>query len=424
MRFFIFVIFFFNFWVAQAYDFENSNSIILNTNYFSDSVAVADKIENDGLFLSENNFYFSKNWSLKLSPQLLATYGSAEKKSRAELDAKEARLTYAGSKLTVDFGFLNIKKIGPDLIDPLDYFQPRDWQNPLAARKLSVAGLQIEFEPLKNLTLTAIYVPENRISKLPRQTSLWYPRENKLPLSTDDTKATLPENPEYQITSNSLEKKSDAKNNYLIKLKYSLQDFDFYLQASESLAVVPIITPTLTGTLISLNPIEIVLQNPIQLDVVWKKNKNYGAGFVQSFSNYGLIAKLFYNYNITPDDENQQGAFAIEKQLQDLILIYEFSRSEKKLQAVSTTLTSTNSIFSNAHALAARLSYSENLKFKLGVFLEANTQGVVAIANIEYHLTDNLFAELQRTELSGQKNSLIGLFQNNDVTSFKISALF
>ena len=294
----------------------------------------------------------------------------------------------------------------------------------MAARKLSVAGLQIEFEPVKNLILTATYVPENRISKLPRHTSFWYPRENKLPLSTDDTKATLPQNAEYQIASNSAEKKSDAKNNYLIKLKYSLLDFDFYLQTSESLAVVPIITPTLTGTLTSLNPIEIVLQNPIQLDVVWKKNKNYGAGLVQSFSNYGLIAKLFYNYNITPDDENQQGVFAIEKQLQDIILIYEYSRSEKKEQTASPTLTATNSIFSNTHAMAARLSYRDNLKFKLGAFLDANTQGTVVLANIEYHFTDNLFAELQQTELSGPKNSLIGLFQNNDMTSFKITALF
>ncbi len=424
MQFWIFIVLFLNFKAALAYDFENSNSIILNTNYFSDSVATADKIENDGLLLSENNINFSKNWSLKLSPLLAGTYGSAEKKSRVELDAKEARLTYAGSKLTADFGFLNTKKVGPDLMDPLDYFQPRDWQNPLAARKLSVAGLQIEYEPLKNLALTVAYVPENRISKLPRQTSLWYPRENKLPLSTDDTKAILPENAEYQITSSTAEKKSDAKNNYLIKLKYSISDFDFYLQVSESLAVVPIITPTLTGTLVSINPTEIVLQNPIQLDIVWKKNKNYGAGLVQSFSNYGLIGKFFYNYNLTPDDENQQGVFAIEKQFQDLILVYEFSRAEKKLQTASTALTATNSIFSNTHALAARWSYNDNLKLKFGAFLDANTQGAVALANIEYHFTDNLYAELQRTELTGQKNSLIGLFQNNDMTSFKITALF
>jgi hypothetical protein len=426
LYFFVFTILFLS--LSHATDveteIENSNSVSLGINYFSQNSAPADQAEYEVLFLSENKFYFSKSWSSKISPLMLTTYGSSEKKQRAELDVKEARFTYADSWFTADIGFLNTKKVGPDLIDPLDYFQPRDWQNPLASRKLSVPGLQIEFEPLKNLSVAATYIPKNRLSKLPRQTSLWYPREYKLPLSTDDTKATLPENPEYQITSSAAEKESDTQNNYLIRLKYSITDFDLYLQFSECLSNTPIITPTLTGTLISLNPTEIVLQNPVQLDVMWKKNKNAGAGIVKSFSSYSLITKLFYNLNITPDDENKQTVAAIEKQFDDVVFIYEMSRSQKKTIASGSSLTATNSIFSNAHALAARWSYSDNLKLKFGAFLDANNQSTAFLGNLEYHISDNIFVELQRTELSGGKDALIGLFQNNDQTSFKITGLF
>jgi hypothetical protein len=409
---------------SVAFEYENQNSISLNTNYFTTNYVGADQTENQLQLTTENNFKLTSELKLIASPLVDVYYGSAEKKLFTVLDAKDFRFLISKKNFSVDVGFFNVKKMGPDVMDPLGYFEPSDLTHILNSKKMSVGGLRLETELLKDFIFTGVYVPENRLSKLPRTSSMWYPRDTKLPLTTDDTKATLPLETNYRINTNQAEKKSDLQNNYLIQLKYTLNDLEVDLQMAESVSNVPQITPTLTGSLVSVNPTEIALQNPIELDILWKKNKNYGTGLVYSFSDAGLIAKAFFNLSVTPDNETQQSVFAIEKQFQDLVLIYEFSKSQTTQSQNSSTLVSTNTLFANAHAVAARYSATERFKIKLAGYLDTTEKSNLWLLAGEYHFTDDIYLEVQKTEINGSGNSLLSYFDKNDSYSLKLTALF
>ena len=409
---------------AVAYEFENQNTVSLNTNYYLKSYGGADQIENHLFFLSENRLKITSRVDFFASPLFDVYTGSAEKKHLATADVKDFKFALTNKNISLDIGFFNVKKIGPDIIDPLGYFEPRDLTDVLNPRKMSLGGAQLEAEIFKNFIFTAVFVPQNRLSKLPRTTSMWYPRETKLPLTAADTKATLPSESLYQINNNGPEKNSDLKNNYLLQIKYSSGDLELDLQAAESISNVPKITPTLTGTLVSVNPTEIALQNPIELDILWKKNKNYGGGLSYSFTDTGIIARAFYNLNVTPDDETQQSVFALEKQFQDLIVIYEYSHSKSTQNQNTSSLVSAATLFENTHTLAARYSLTDKLKLKFAGYLDATSSSNLWLLNAEYHFSDDMYIEIQKTDITGLGNSLLSYYDKNDSYSLKVTSLF
>lgn len=406
------------------FSYENQNTFSLQTTGFLTKYASGTQYENQLSLLSENHFQLATNSQFKLSPLLNVEQESSETKTIYDLDAKEFLFNYSTTKNNIDVGYLNLKKEGPDIFDIWGYFQPKNYKSFLNINTLPVLGISFESALSKNILMTLALVPQNRLSKVPTKNSMWLPRENKLPLASEDTVAELPAAPAYEIRQNEAEKKEDLQNNYLVRLKYSGQQIDAILQVAESISSTPIITPTLTGQLISINPTQIQLDNPILLDFKWKKNKNYGFGINYSFNDLGLITKLFSNLTITPDDESVQTVLAFEKQFEDLIAIYEYTNTKKKNSSSSNDFAATNSLFSNAHAVAFLYSISDSLKIKVGGFLNTDMQSSAVLTSAKYQFNDSWSMDLQYLNISANKDSILSLYENNDSASIKLTTLF
>lgn len=406
------------------FSYENQNTFSLQTTGFLTKYASGSQYENQLSLLSENHFQLATDSQFKLSPLLNVEQESSETKTIYDLDAKEFLFNYSTTKNNIDVGYLNLKKEGPDIFDIWGYFQPKNYKSFLNINTLPVLGISFESALSKNILMTLALVPQNRLSKVPTKNSMWLPRENKLPLASEDTVAELPAAPAYEIRQNEAEKKEDLQNNYLVRLKYSGQQIDAILQVAESISSTPIITPTLTGQLISINPTQIQLDNPILLDFKWKKNKNYGFGINYSFNDLGLITKLFFNLTITPDDESVQTVLAFEKQFEDLIAIYEYTNTKKKNSSSSNDFAATNSLFSNAHAVAFLYSISDSLKIKVGGFLNTDMQSSAVLTSAKYQFNDSWSMDLQYLNISANKDSILSLYENNDSASIKLTTLF
>lgn len=424
MKFIISFFILFNLIFSLAFSFENQNTITYQTIGFQTNSLSASRYEHQIGVLSENQFSFGAQSQLKISPILSAEQNSLDTKPMYDLDAKELLLNYSGARYNVEIGYLNLKKEGPDIFDIWGHFQPKNYKSLLNITTLPVLGISIDSELSKSLTLTTAFVPENRLSKIPNKNSMWLPRENKLPLASDDTVAELPANPSYEIEANQAEKKQDLQNNFLIRLKYSGSQMDAVIQISESISNTPIITPTLTGQLISINPTKIQLDNPILLDLKWKKNKNYGIGVSYSFNEIGVIAKLFSNYTLTPDHESLQTVLAIEKQFENLVAVYEYTHTTKKDNLSSNALATANSLFSNAHATALLYSLGDNIKLKMGGFLNTDMAGYAVLIGGKYQINDSWSSEIQYLTISGNPDSVLGLYENNDAASLKLTTQF
>lgn len=418
------IFFIVSFCSSFVFSFENQNTFSLQTTGFFTKYSSGSQYENQLSLLSENHFQTTTSSQFKLSPLLNIEQESSETKTIYDLDAKEFIFNYSTTKNNIDIGYLNLKKEGPDIFDIWGYFQPKNYKSFLNINALPVLGISLESAISKNILMTVALVPQNRLSKIPTKNNMWFPRENKLPLASDDTVAKLPEAPAYEIRQNEAEKMQDLHNNYLVRFKYSGKQVDILVQVAESISNTPIITPTLTGQLISINPTQVQLDNPILLDFKWKKNKNYGLGINYSFNDIGIITKLFSNYTVTPDDESTQSVIAFEKQFEDLIAIYEYTNTKKKNNVSGNDLAATNSLFSNAHALAFLYSMNDSLKIKVGGFLNTDMQSSAVLASAKYQFNDSWSIDLQYLNISANKDSILSVYENNDSASLKLTTLF
>jgi hypothetical protein len=418
------IFFIISFCSGFVFSYENQNTFSLQTTGFFTKYASGSQYEHQLSLLSENHFQTTLNSQFKLSPLLTLEQESSETKTIYDLDAKEFIFNYSTTKNNIEIGYLNLKKEGPDIFDLWGYFQPKNYKSLLNINTLPALGISLESAISKNVLMTLAFVPQNRLSKIPSKNSMWLPRENKLPLASDDTVATLPDAPAYEIRRNESEKKQDLQNNYLVRLKYSGKQIDTIVQVAESISNTPIITPTLTGQLISINPTEIQLDNPILLDFKWKKNKNYGLGINYSFYDLGLITKIFSNYTVSPDDESVQTVLAFEKQFEDLIAVYEYTNTKKKNNTSGNDFAGTNSLFSNAHAMAFLYSVDDSVKIKVGGFLNTDIQSYAVLTSAKYQFNDSSNLELQYLAISAKKDSILSVYENNDSASIKLTTLF
>lgn len=416
-----FLICVFIFLPAWSFESNHSNTFQLGYTAYQGRFPSVDSEFSNLNFTSENTFFYSKKSEFKISPALYFWTFQNSHTSHFEGDVKDLNYTYFGRDLTFQVGFFNLKKDGPDVIDPLDTFQPRIWIDPLNKSLFSLGGLRLEYDPFENVVFEFVFVPQNRLSRTPLENSPWYPREKKLPLSNELAIANLPDNPQYVITQNEAEKKSHLQNNYQLKGKFTFDQTDLFLQYNEVLSLTPTITPVLSGSFVSAAPIlEVNLTNPIELHIVWSKLKNYSAGVVSAFDAYRLIAKAFVNYQVTSVDKTTLSVVALEKQLDNTAVVFEASKSDTVSDMTSNSTANIYSLYKQAVVLGLRHSFNDDLTILCGGLYDTYKGANFLYLRPKYNLNDQLSIELQAAFLGGKKDSLLWYFDHNDSYSARL----
>lgn len=408
-----------------ALDFDSKTEVFIAGNSYLTESEFAEKNQVLYFLTSDNKIKLNSKYEFALSPEVYFLNNlKKEHKDKAFVDAKELGLNYFGSKLSWTLGFFQMKKEGPDVLDPLDYQQPKNYLDPLHAGKLSLLGVKAELAVNNYLTFEVGFTPQNRIPVIPQESSAWYPREGILPTESDSYLITLPENPNYHIN-NQERSKDDLKNNYIFKSKITTSYTDIVLQVAETLSSSPEISPTLTGNLISASPVfTIELTNPIELDVRWKKVKNYGGGFNIPLESLGLIIKIFSNQEISESKKTLMTTVAFEKTFGQLIAILETTSQQINSRVDNSNLSTMTNLYKNAQALGLR--YAPNDKFSLlaGGLYDSAQGSYVSTLRPKYLFTQNAYVELQLIAVGGKEDSLLSYFDKADSASLKTGTSF
>ena len=288
------LLFFISFKLFAA-DFENSNHFNINTVFFGKSFKYSEKTQTLYTLISENKITFNKFFELKLTPEFIyLDQPNFNENNESSFQPNEAYLGVYSAKLSSKFGYFQMKKEGPDIFDPFDYQQPKNYLDLMSPHKLPLLGAKFEYEVNSYSLIEATYIYKNTVPIIPSINSPWYPRENKIPTQSENVNLVMPQDVQYKIATNKEETDSTLNHNYIVKTKVQTNFLDFIFQFAETLSHTPTITPVLTGNLISTNPTyEIELNNPIEINVAWKKVKNYGFGLIKPIEKYRLLTKLF-----------------------------------------------------------------------------------------------------------------------------------
>lgn len=425
MRGFLFIsvlLFSYSLW---ALDFDSNTEVSFAGNSYSVNSEFAEKNQIFYFLSTENKIIFNSRLEFILSPEFYYLDGLKIKgQDKALLEPKEVGLKYFGSKLSWMLGFFQLKKEGSDILDPLDYQQPKNYLDPIHSQKLSLFGLKAEYAVSNFLTLEFGFTPENRIPVIPPSSSAWYPREGVLPTESQSFKITLPDNPRYSINNQERSNK-DLQNNYVFKTKITTSYTDIVLQMAETLSNSPEITPTLTGTLISATPVyAIELENPIELDVRWKKVKNYGGGFNVPLESMGLLIKVFSNQEISEDRKTLMTTLAFEKTFGSLITVFEATTQQVNSRIDNSNLSTITNLYENAQALGLRYAPGDRFSLLAGGLYDSQKGSYVATLRPKFFFAQNTYAELQLVVVGGKEKSLLSYFDQADSASLKVGTSF
>lgn len=400
-----------------AVNFDSKTEVFVAQNKYN----TRSKFAKDGQTLfflsSDNKLEFNKNFEAVLSPEVYYF-------DKFLLEPKAVGFNFYTGSISTTLGFFQMKKEGPDILDPLDYQQPKNYLDPLHSGKLSLLGLKTEYAINSYLTFVVAYIPQNRIPIIPDKSSPWYPRKNVLPTQSESFLITLPENPYYEI-SNGERTSNDLKDNYIFKTKIVSSYVDIVLMMAETLSSSPDITPTLTGTLISASPIyTIQLDNPIALDVRWKKVKNYGGGLNIPLESLGLILKLFSNQEIDGHKKTLMTTLALEKSFNNLTLVVESTAQQITNRVDNSNLSTMTNLYENAQALGIRYAPTDKFSLLIGGLYDSPKGSYVATLRPKYYFTANFYTELQFTAVGGKTGSLLSYFEQADSASLKLGTSF
>lgn len=426
VRYFLFLLVF-NFNLnAFAIDFDSKNELYLAGNSYAGDFEFSEKNQILTYWLSENKIIFNKSFDLSVSPELFYLDNLKTKdEDRALIEPKEFSLNYYGSKVSLKLGFFQMKKEGPDVFDPFDYQQPKNYLDPLHTGNLSLLGLKTELEVNNYLSFEIAYIPKNRVPVVPTKSSPWLPRENKFPTQSDQFLATLPEQVSYKITDNKASSENDLNNNYIFKTKIITSNADIILQIAETLSSTPEISPTLTGTLIATQPVfQIALDNPVELNIHWHKVKNYGAGIVAPIENLKMLTKLFINQQVSAQENTLMTTLAFEKYFQSITLVFEATKQNINHNSNNSNASTFANLYENAMALGVRYAPIDQLSLLLGGLYDNNLGSYLMTLKPKYYFTQHFYTELQLIALGGRKDSLLWYFDKNDSVSLKLGATF
>ncbi len=428
MRSFVFVFFYVNLIsilffnsVGLTVSFDHSHEINFSHQVYNHHFTNADKNQNYLYLISKNKLSLNSNIDLSIMPEFFYLQSKQNSEMNfAYLEPGDSHVSLFYDTFSIKTGSYYLKKEGPDIFDPLDVIMPKNFMNPIKPTKQAIFGVKFEKEWTSFLTTEANYIFKNKLPVLPKTNSPWYPRENKFPTTSDSYNATLPEQVNYSIIENQTANPHDLNDNWLFKIKMNLTSTDLILQYAEAVSSQPDITPTLKGSLISTDPIyTIELENPVELIINWHKVKNYGFGITQQFTQIGLLAKVFTNYEVGLAQQKASTAIALEKQISSNVVVLEYSHQSITQDSATRSAKAATfaNIFENTLALGFRWATTDASSLLIGSMydLKMNAYLLNIKPKISWH--EKYYSEFSLILLGGKPNSLLWFYDQNDSAS-------
>ena len=405
--------------LAWSFDFESSHELSGYKNFYEQNS------ENYFYFLANYKLNLNSNIKLKYSPELQLIQYDKDKLDAVDYTTHKGSLDIETKKTLSRFGYFQIKKEGPDIFDPMNHVQNSNYFDPLHIRQKSLLGLYSEFTILDQWSIELAYIPKNTVPTLPKTSSAWFPKADVFPTASNNYVLHLPENIKYVVTKNDADRPESLNNNFILKSKFSHDSTDFIIQYDEMLSNNPAVSPELTGTVISANPIlEIELDNPVRLSFTWGKVKNYSLGIIHAHDYLGVILKYFVNYQKSSIYNETFHAAAVEKQFSEVAIVLEKSYVEKKYLQTTEASSTFGNLFKNATALGLRYSVNDKFNFLFGAIYDHETQSSIVYVKPKYQITDSLSVDLQLISIDGTEKSLLSFFRRSDSVSLGLTYLF
>lgn len=370
---------------------------------------------------------FGDSISLRLHPFIYGNTGDKTWERQATVDPRELFIEYSREAFYLRAGYETLKFEGTDGLNPMDIASMKDLGDPLASPTRASAGVHVGYSGEK-FDVEAMYVPRQTESSLPGEKSPWWPRRTSLPLRTEDVEARLPDRVEYSIA-HRREENDALSNNVVARLQY-LSDFgDFAIAGFEGASETPALHPVLTSTLISANPLVILLRSPVVVVPIDYRRRT-GAALV-SVPIGTWIVRLASRYDQPLGDSTNNPSWSgqtvggVEKSWDigsnSVTTILQGSLMHRPQ---GSSLISLQDVFDQAILFGVRYPMGDSWTVLASGLSNAKDGTLVSQLNVTRRWESGWSVEAGYIGLEAPSDSLLGSFAENDRATLEISRAF
>lgn len=382
-----------------------------------------------------------KYGEIKFMPTVTAKRGSVSFKFTAEGEASTSQRHFKGfvqdlfvrkknGANTWTLGFNTYSWGVTDGYNPLDVVNPRDFSDPLHAKKMGSFGLHYSRALTSSLQIETLYIPVQTTSILPAEKSRWLPRRIFLPAG-EDMQILLPDHVDYSIRH--AEDLNALQNNFGARLLLTEGDREWGLVFFDGMSNMPVIRADIvTGPPLSLFPIIVLAVDPnVVVTPVYYRVQTTGASLVWSFDSFIMRLQSAYTHVRSKADENdlpswsQENVWAFEKNMAfgavSVTALLQGTYNQRSRAAGSSS--GLTELLDRAVMLGFRVSPS--LAWESYVFAGVDTQGQGSLMgfSLGHNLTEQTKLEIRGDFLQGPDSSWVGSYRNNDQIYFSFSYL-
>jgi hypothetical protein len=371
-------------------------------------------------FVTEIKFEnkLNSNWRLRGDIFLRNDFLAKDAVERFQWNPRNLYLQRKFNSLTARVGYQIQALDGPDIVNPADVVNAKNWIDPTAPVTLGSAGLSLSQE-IKSWTWEIFYIPRQTTPILPGAHSPWLPRKDRVPIESDNTVLKIPDNVQYKYL-NSEELNHALSNNVSIKLQRKTEKLETQLLFYDGLAQIPFLLTQINATLIAQTPKQILLaDSPVKLIPLYYRQQAAAATFVIPLDTWVIRAginwlKPYANGDKTPG-ETTTAVVGVEKNVETKIGlitgIFQYIRQQRQVKEQISFL---RSIFEEAWTLGARIPWGEETQFFLGGLYDQVGKSSLYSFGATHRLSTSWSVELGAKYVEGPKETLLGLYSRYD----------
>ncbi len=423
------LLFFSGFFIANFALADLSGRLKLEESAFLKSQSAPVNQNETSLLLElESKNKLSEHWRFRFEPHLRLS--SSEKIIADPIDGDFRDTQFEAKWGTAHLQLGSFIKVweGTDGLNPMDIASMKNLRDPFSGENLGSLGVAASGGE-KLITWDLIYIPQQTRSRLPGERSGWWPRKSSLPLQQDNQILLVPDQPAYEFLPRD-ERNHALQNNFGARLQLHGQSWDFSLAGFEGAAQTPLISPAISGVLISTSPQFIVqMTNPILIQAIDYRRRSSAAAFVYTgeswiFRTAGRHEESLGSDPILPSQYDQyvtgfEKTISLFKQNVIFVLQYAFGKKPQ-----SSGVLSAQNLFERAYLFGIRWPFNEQLLFSASGFYDTVKNSSYQRYALQRKISDAFSAELAAEQFTGPTDSLLGIWSNQNRASLGISFLF
>lgn len=393
--------------------------------------------DNEGLSNRSLNFHAqwksnwkpASSWSWRSDLALQTFALSREVQRLVDWNAKSFFLQKRSTEFDLKFGYQTLKLDGPDFFNPADVVNPKSWIDPTEPQSLGSPALSISHEG-ELLSASLFFFPLQTEPQYPGELSLWWPRENRIPIERSDVELRIRPSVMYQFQG-PVEVDRALSNNIALQIQHKSEAFEFQMIGFEGLANSPFLLVEAQGTAVSLGPpLVLNVDSQVQLRALYYRQQALAATWVLPLTESLLFKGGVQSLKPLGRDARVPGSsssrvLGLEKNFEllggPLSLILEWINETRSQQAQIGLL---RSVFENTLGLAVRKSFSENTQLLVGILFDQTNRSSVVRTDVQRRVSDKISFGLKTQFLSAPSGSLLELYDRHDRGTIEIIYYF